>query len=427
MTVVLISGANSGLGQLAALAFARSGHQVAAGSRSAERAAGLERIAADEALPLRVVRLDVTEPESVQQAVRETHERFGPIDVLVNNAGVTSTGVIEWVSEEHAHQVMETNFFGPLRLVQAVLPSMRERRRGSIVLIGSLHGRVPAPGAGIYAASKQAAAALHDALAFEAERFGIQVSSVDIGPYRTGIAARAVADPPRSEVYADLMDRLRTRGARRLAESADPAEVAEAVVEVALSHCPPLHVPVGTHAAAWLSGDDRAERFFRQLRGDLGWPAPDHDGETSTASPSQEALPADLCPDCTFYNAMPISAARRHWLPYAVGGPLTAQGAMAGTEGSGIGVSSRCAAGVRVNGVAGEFGRGRPRGGRPAARLICWTLPPTCGAHPMGKRGKTGAKPRVLRHMCSRAAAGARYGRFIPSQGAALTSRHRTR
>jgi NAD(P)-dependent dehydrogenase (short-subunit alcohol dehydrogenase family) len=233
MSVVLISGANSGLGRLTALAFARAGHRVAAGSRSAERAADLERIVADEALQLRVVRLDVTEAESVDEAVRETREHLGPIDVLVNNAGVASTGMVEWVSEEHARRVLETNFFGPLRLIQAVLPSMRERRRGAIVLIGSLHGRVPAPGAGAYAASRQATAALHDAVAVEVERFGIQVSSVDIGPYRTGIGSRAIADAARSDAYADLLDALAVRADRRFAESADPAEVARAVVNVA--------------------------------------------------------------------------------------------------------------------------------------------------------------------------------------------------
>jgi NAD(P)-dependent dehydrogenase (short-subunit alcohol dehydrogenase family) len=270
--VVLVSGANSGIGRLCALAFARAGHAVAAGSRSAERATELERVAAAESLPLRVVRLDVTDPASVTRAVAETAELLGPVDVLVNNAGVMTAGPVESASEEDVRQVFETNVLGPLRLIQAVLPSMRERRRGSIVLVGSLLGRVPAPGASVYAASKQAAAALHDALSFEVEAFGIRVTTLDIGPYRTGISAKtatAGSENGAAAAYAPLLDGLRARQARRLAESRDPAEVADAVVEAALRGSPLLHVAVGRHAREHLDGDDLADRFLGGLRREL--------------------------------------------------------------------------------------------------------------------------------------------------------------
>jgi NAD(P)-dependent dehydrogenase (short-subunit alcohol dehydrogenase family) len=182
---------------------------VAAGSRSLERAAELVGVAAEESLPLRVVQLDVTQPASVAEAVRETARGLGPVDVLVNNAGVMSAGPVEAVTDDTARQVLETNVLGPLRLIQAVLPSMRERRHGSIVLVGSLLGRVPAPGAGVYAASKQAAAALHDALAFEVESFGIRVTTLDIGPYRTGITPGAAPDHDAAAAYAPLLGALR--------------------------------------------------------------------------------------------------------------------------------------------------------------------------------------------------------------------------
>ena len=269
MSVVLISGASSGIGRLTALAFARAGHQVAAGSRSAGRPADLAAIAVAESLALRVVSLDVTRPDSVSRAVRETRELFGPVDVLVNNAGVMSAGPVEGAPDDSVRRVFETNFFGPLRLIQAVLPSMRARRQGSIVLVGSLLGHIPAPGASIYAASKQAAATLHDALSFEVEAFGIRVSSVDIGPYATGIGARADSAPGPPD-YAPLLGALRERQARRLGESGDPAEVAGAVVEAALGGGSRLHVAVGRHAREHLDGDDRAERFLSGLRRELG-------------------------------------------------------------------------------------------------------------------------------------------------------------
>jgi NAD(P)-dependent dehydrogenase (short-subunit alcohol dehydrogenase family) len=269
VSVVLVSGANSGIGRLCALAFARAGHRVAAGSRSLERAAELAGVAAAESLPLRVVQLDVTQPASVADAVRETARGLGPVDVLVNNAGVMSAGPVEAVTDDTARQVLETNVLGPLRLIQAVLPSMRERRHGSIVLVGSLLGRVPAPGASIYAASKQAAAALHDALAFEVESFGIRVTTLDIGPYRTGITPGEAPDYDAAAAYAPLLGALRSRQARRLRESADPAEVAGAVVEAALRGSPLLHVAVGRHAREHLDGDDLADRFLRGLRREL--------------------------------------------------------------------------------------------------------------------------------------------------------------
>jgi NAD(P)-dependent dehydrogenase (short-subunit alcohol dehydrogenase family) len=272
-SVVLVSGANSGIGRLCALAFARAGHPVAAGSRSAGRAAELARAAAAESLPLHVVRLDVTDPASVTRAVAETAELLGPVDVLVNNAGVMIAGPVECASEDSVRQVFETNVLGPLRLVQAVLPSMSERRRGSIVLVGSLLGRVPAPGASIYAASKQAAAALHDALSFEVEAFGIRVTTLDIGPYRTGIRPQATADNAADNAaaaaYAPVLDGLRARQARRLAESDDPAEVADAVLDAALRGSPLLHVAVGRHAREHLDGDDLADRFLGGLRREL--------------------------------------------------------------------------------------------------------------------------------------------------------------
>jgi NAD(P)-dependent dehydrogenase (short-subunit alcohol dehydrogenase family) len=242
---------------------------VAAGSRSLERAAELADVAAAQALPLRVVRLDVTDPSSVERAVREAGELFGPVDVLVNNAGVMTAGPVECVAEDSARLVFETNFLGPLRLIQAVLPTMRERRHGAIVLVGSLLGRVPAPGASVYAASKQAAAALHDALSFEVETFGIRVTTVDIGPYRTGITPGAAPYHVAADAYAPLLGALRARQARRLAESDDPAEVADAVVEAALRGSPLLHLAVGRHAREHLDGDDLADRFLGGLRREL--------------------------------------------------------------------------------------------------------------------------------------------------------------
>jgi NAD(P)-dependent dehydrogenase (short-subunit alcohol dehydrogenase family) len=269
VSVVLISGANSGIGQLAALAFARAGHSVAAGTRSIAKAQNLEQAATDEQLRLAAIHLDVTDPGSIASAVKETEKRFGPIDVLVNNAGVVAHGAVEMVCEDTVRTTFETNFFGPLRLVKAVLPGMRARENGAIILVGSLQGILPSPGAGIYGSSKVAAAALHDALACEVEPLGIRVATVEVGPYRTGIERKQSFEPPEPGPYAQLLATLGVRGGRRLSESADPGEVAETIVALAFQPDPPLRVPVGVHAQRYLSGPRIADRFRDDLRAEL--------------------------------------------------------------------------------------------------------------------------------------------------------------
>jgi NAD(P)-dependent dehydrogenase (short-subunit alcohol dehydrogenase family) len=269
MSVVLISGANSGIGQLSALAFARAGHQVLAGSRSIARADDLAELARAESLALTVIALDVTGEDSVQGAVRAAEAIYGPVDVLVNNAGIVAGGPVELVSDAAVRETFEINFFGPLRLIRQVLPSMRERGSGSIVLVGSLQGSVPAPGSGIYGASKHASMALNDALAIEVEQFGITVSCVEVGPYATGIQHKRSVEVPAPGAYAPLLAALGARGARRLAESSDPSEVADAIVGLAFHPNPPLRVPVGQHAERYLSADSTAERFRADLREEL--------------------------------------------------------------------------------------------------------------------------------------------------------------
>ena len=262
MSTVLVSGANRGLGAAIALGLAGAGHRVVAGSRSP----------APEGFPLRVVPLDVTDEESVRAAVAAA----GQVDVLVNNAAITAGGPVETTTDDRLRAVLETNVLGPLRLLRAVLPGMRERRSGAVVLIGSTQGALPAPGAGAYAASKAAAAALHDALALEVEQWDIRVATLELGPFRTGIA------PPVDQLvdtgaYGDLIAALRTRSRRRLGEAGDPAEVAEAVLTVLGSEHPPLRLPVGRQARTDLDGERGRDAFLAGLRTDC-WPPVQEEG-----------------------------------------------------------------------------------------------------------------------------------------------------
>jgi NAD(P)-dependent dehydrogenase (short-subunit alcohol dehydrogenase family) len=261
----LVTGANSGIGLETAMVLGAAGYHVVAGARDPSRAEGLRARAVAAGLAIDVVPLDVTDDASVHAAVAAT----GPVDVLVNNAGTTAAAAVERTPDTVVRRVFETNFFGPLRLIRAVLPTMRARRQGAVVLVGSLSGRVPAPASGVYAASKQAAAVLSDALAIEAEPWGVRVSCVEIGPYRTNIAANAHVSGPGESAYEDLERRVGARARRRMREAGEASEVAHAILHLAESDQPPLRLPVGRHAREELVGDDRAERFRKRLRTEL--------------------------------------------------------------------------------------------------------------------------------------------------------------
>jgi len=143
MAVALVTGTSSGIGLATAVALARAGHTVAATMRNLDGGAEIRAISQEEKLPVHLVALDVNDGASVRDAFAKVAAQFGPIDVLVNNAGVPGGGVtVEELPLEGFRQVMETNFFGCLRCIKAVLPSMRERRRGTIVNVTSIAGRI---------------------------------------------------------------------------------------------------------------------------------------------------------------------------------------------------------------------------------------------------------------------------------------------
>jgi NAD(P)-dependent dehydrogenase (short-subunit alcohol dehydrogenase family) len=199
---VLITGATDGLGKAAALLLAQRGYRVFAAGRSAEKRAQLEALAREKKLPLETLELDVCSDASVQRAVANVLAKAGAIDVLVNNAGVNYTAAVEDLRMEDWRRQFETNFFGVLRVTKAVLPHMRERRRGRILMMSSVSGFVTAPTQAAYSSSKFALEALSNALRLELYPFGVQVILIEPGYIVTGIqqAAAELAMP-----YADIM------------------------------------------------------------------------------------------------------------------------------------------------------------------------------------------------------------------------------
>ncbi len=178
---VLITGGTDGLGKAAALLLAEKGYRVFAAGRSAGKRADLDRLAGSKKLPLESVELDVCDDASVSLAVRQVLQKSGAIDVLINNAGVGFMAVVEELKLADLRLQYETNIFGLLRVTQAVLPHMRERKTGRILMLSSVAGIITPPTYGAYSSSKHAVEALSNALRLELYPFSVDVILIEPG------------------------------------------------------------------------------------------------------------------------------------------------------------------------------------------------------------------------------------------------------
>jgi NAD(P)-dependent dehydrogenase (short-subunit alcohol dehydrogenase family) len=194
----------------------------------------LAQAAEEEDLDLTIEQLDVTDDVSVQRAVGQVLDAEGRIDVLVNNAGITHFGSVELLPEEHVRAIFETNLFGAVRMIRAVLPTMRAQGSGAIVNVSSLAGRVPTlPIHGFYAASKHGLSVLSDALALEVEPFGIKVTCIEPGIFATGLIDRAARPVGEDSPYRALEEAVVAVFERGMTEGPDAAFVADAIVAAA--------------------------------------------------------------------------------------------------------------------------------------------------------------------------------------------------
>ena len=253
MAVVVITGCSSGFGLATALAFARRGDRVYATMRDPETSPDLLGAAAAEGLRLEVRALDVTDPASATEAVGGVLEADGRIDVLVNNAGIARMGAVEALGIDDARSVFETNLFGPVRLIQAVLPGMRERGEGVVVNVSSMAGRLPgSPANWAYSASKHALGSLSDSLAEEVRPFGIRVVCVEPGFFRTDVVRKG-GRLPKGSPYRDLEQQVAAWYAAGVATGGDPALVANTIVKAVEDPATPVHLLVGADAVAAVS------------------------------------------------------------------------------------------------------------------------------------------------------------------------------
>jgi len=250
--VWLITGVSSGLGRELAKAAVARGDTVAGTLRSEAQLADFRALAPGRA---HAHRLDVTDLAAIPRLVRQVTHELGQVDVLVNNAGYGQMGLIEELSEAEIRRQFETNFFGLLELVRAVLPGMRTQRTGHIVNISSIAGSSGFPSFGIYCASKFAVEGLSEALAGEVAPFGIKVTIVEPGGFRTEFSGTSIGKAQR--VMAEYADSPAGKVREMFAgyhghESGDPAKAAQAILRVVDAAHPPLRLVLGPDALIML-------------------------------------------------------------------------------------------------------------------------------------------------------------------------------
>lgn len=242
--VWFITGSSTGFGRELAEEALEQGYRVVATARQPEALNDLVERYPDTA---RAVKLDVTKPEEVRAAIDAAVSEFGRVDVLVNNAGYGLIGAIEEVTDEQFRHQFETNVFGAVDVIKAVLPLMREQKSGHILNLSSVGGFIAFPSSGYYTATKFALEAFSEALAAEAGHFGVKVTIVEPGAFRTDFNGRslAVGENRLAELYPStdgFLGWLRDNDGK---QPGDPRKAAQAMIKVVESENPPLRLPLG--------------------------------------------------------------------------------------------------------------------------------------------------------------------------------------
>jgi len=253
MSTWLITGCSSGLGRALAEAAIASGHNVVVTARDVGKVADLADTAPERVL---AVPLDVTQPEQTSDAVQQAQQRFGQVDVLVNNAGYGYRAAVEEGDDTDVRTLFDTHVFGAVAMIKAVLPAMRARRSGAIVNISSIGAQLTPVGSGYYSAAKAALEGLSGSLHGELAPLGISVTIVEPGGFRTDFAGRSL-----TQSAAAIDDYADTAGKRRKehdtvhgTQAGDPAKAATAIITAVEHPTPPGFLLLGSDAVSGYRG-----------------------------------------------------------------------------------------------------------------------------------------------------------------------------
>ncbi|WP_454727024.1 MULTISPECIES: oxidoreductase [Cupriavidus] len=251
MKTWFITGVSTGFGRALAQAAIAQGDKVAGTLRNEAQRAEFAALAKGQSFGYI---LDVRDDAAIPGVVAQVEREVGPIDVLVNNAGYGYEGSIEEAAPADVRAQFDVNVFGALSVAQAVLPYMRQRRRGHVLNVTSMGGLMTFPGVGIYNASKFALEGINEALAKEVNGFGIKVTAIEPGAFRTDWAGRSMQRTSSEiEDYAAMLAPQRAaRAARSGQQPGDPAKAAQAILRVVAAEDPPVHLLLGTDALGFV-------------------------------------------------------------------------------------------------------------------------------------------------------------------------------
>ncbi len=272
--VSVVTGSSSGVGYETALILARNGFLTYATMRNTEKGESLNSITKKENIPIKILQLDVTDESSVNTAIKTIYDETGQIDVLINNAGYGLVGAFEDVSMEEIKSQFETNFFGLIRVTQAVLPIMRNQNSGRIVNISSGAGRFGYPTGSIYVSTKFAVEGLSEAIAYEVEPFGVKIILVEPGVIRTNFFNASTItkkslnpDSP----YFKLFQNIGSGISEMLENGSTPELIAKTVLDAVTSDNPKIRYPAGNDVKQWLESKKKMsdEDFFNMMKQNL--------------------------------------------------------------------------------------------------------------------------------------------------------------
>lgn len=247
---VLVTGCSSGIGYATCLVFARNNFATYGSVRDLSKAERIQEITNKEKLPLKIIRLDVNEDESIRIAIQKIISESGGIDILINNAGYGMFGPIEKISIKEIKEQFETNFFGTIRLIKAIVPIMRKQRNGTIVNISSMVGRFGVPINAAYVSSKFALEGLSESISFELEEFGIKVILVEPGVIQTDFFHNLkIKGNDTKSAYYKLMDkRIAFLKAAMKNSVSSSDQVANTILHAVNSRDPDMRYVIGNDA-----------------------------------------------------------------------------------------------------------------------------------------------------------------------------------
>ena len=249
--VVVVTGSSSGIGLETSLLLAKNGFRTFATVRNLDKANAIRNISDKGELPIQVVELDVSSDKSVNAAIDKINDESKRIDVLVNNAGYSLIGALEDLSMDEIKAQFETNLFGTIRVMKAVLPIMRKQKGGTIVNVSSMAGRVGFPLFPAYSGTKFALEGVSESMRLETDPLGIKIVLVEPGTIRSNFASNAIIGQKAAEPnspYALLVERLQKATARFIDQGTPPEEVAKVILKAVTLDNPDLRYLVGNDA-----------------------------------------------------------------------------------------------------------------------------------------------------------------------------------